>query len=169
MADTTDTVAAGYAPGEDRPLRSYLVLTAIFAAMTAGSLALARARGRELDRPRAIDVLLAGLATQKLSRVIAKGKVTSFVRAPFTRYVEPVGRGELAEEPRGSGMRHALGELLVCPFCLSQWVAAGFGLGWIVAPRTTRFVAAMWSARSVADLAQLVYSAAEKRSSTSRA
>ena len=56
----------------------------------------------------------------------------------------------------------------MCPHCLAQWVAAGFGIGWIFAPRTTRFLAAMWSAQSVADLAQLAYEA-EKRSSTSRA
>jgi hypothetical protein len=158
----------GSAPGEDRPLRSYLALTAAFGAVMAGALGVARAAGREIDRPDALDVLLAGLATQKLSRLITKAKVTSPIRAPFTRFEEPAGHGELSEEPRGEGLRHALGELLVCPHCLAQWVAAGFGVGWIFAPRTTRFLAAMWSVQSVADLAQLAY-AAEKRSSTARA
>jgi Protein of unknown function (DUF1360) len=43
-------------------------------------------------------VLLHGLATQKASRLIATDKVTSFLRAPFTRYQEPAGHGELEEE-----------------------------------------------------------------------
>jgi hypothetical protein len=33
-----------------------------------------------------------------------------------------------------------------------------------MAPRTTRFLAAMWSGQSLADAAQLGYSAAEERS-----
>jgi hypothetical protein len=160
--------AMEYAPGEDRPLRSYLALTGAFGALMAGALGAARAAGREIDRPDALDVVLAGLATQKLSRLVTKAKATSPIRAPFTRLEEPAGHGELSEKPRGQGLRRALGELLVCPYCLAQWVAAGFGIGWIFAPRTTRFLAAMWSAQSVADLAQLAY-AAEKRSSTSRA
>jgi hypothetical protein len=140
--------AMGSAPSEDRPLRSYLALTAAFGAVMAGALGAARAVGREIDRPDALDVLLAGLATQKLSRLITKAKVTSPIRAPFTRFEEPAGHGELSEEPRGEGLRHALGELLVCPHCLAQWVAAGFGVGWIFAPRTTRFLASPTSPSS---------------------
>ena len=163
-ASSAERETAPYAPGEDRPLGSYAVLMGAFGALMAGSLAVAKATGREVDRPGALDVVLAGLATQKVSRLIAKDKVTSFVRAPFTRYQEPSGHGELSEEPRGSDIRYALGELLVCPYCMAQWVAAGFGVGWVFAPRTTRFLAAMWSAQSVADAAQLAYSAGEQRS-----
>jgi hypothetical protein len=153
----------GYAPGEGRPIGPYLVLTGGFGALLTGALAFAKASGRELDRPGGLDIVLAGLATQKLSRLLAKDKVTSFIRAPFTRYQEAAGYGELSEEPRGDGLRYAVGELLVCPYCLAQWVAAGFGVGWVYAPRTTRLLAAIWSAQSVADAAQLAYSAAEKR------
>jgi hypothetical protein len=153
----------GYAPGEDRPLGPYLVLTGAFGALFGGALLAARSRGLQVDRPGATDVLLAGLATQKVSRLLAKEKATSFIRAPFTRFEEPAGYGELEEAPRGTGMRYAIGELLVCPYCLAQWVAAGFGVGWVYAPGTTRLLAAIWSAQSVADAAQLAYSAAEQR------
>lgn len=152
-----------YAPGEDRPLGPYVVLSGTFGALLVGALGAARATGRDVDRPGAVDVLLAGLATQKVSRLVAKDKVTSFIRAPFTRYQEPSGYGELSEAPRGTGMRYAVGELLVCPYCLAQWVAAAFGVGWVYAPRTTRLLAAIWSAQSVADAAQIAYSAAEQR------
>jgi hypothetical protein len=106
---------AGYAPGEGRPLAAYAVLTTGFFAGLAGALAGARATGRAIDRPGVSDVVLGGLATQKVSRLIAKDKVTSFLRAPFTRYQERAGHGELEEAPRGRGMQYATGELLVCP------------------------------------------------------
>ena len=63
------------------------------------------------------DLLLVGIATHKLSRLLAKDKVTSFIRAPFTRYQEPSGQGEVEEEPYGHGLHLAVGELLVCPYC----------------------------------------------------
>jgi hypothetical protein len=89
--------------------------------------------------------------------------VTSFIRAPFTRYQEPAGQGELEEAARGTGPRLAIGELLVCPCCLSQWVAAGFAVGLAAAPRTTRFVVGVYAAETVSDFLQLAYKAAEDR------
>lgn len=79
-----ENVAHAYAHGAQRPLGGYAVLTGSFAAAFGASLAAARAGGRELDRPPLADIALGALATQKLSRLISKDKVTSFVRAPFT-------------------------------------------------------------------------------------
>jgi hypothetical protein len=155
--------SAGYAPGEDRPLASYTVLTTGFFALLGGALAAARASGREVDRPGVGDVVLAGLATQKVSRLIAKDKVTSFIRAPFTRFQEGAGHGELEEAARGDGMRYAVGELLVCPYCLAQWVAGGIAAGWVLATRTTRLLTAMWAAQGIADGVQLAYSAGKQQ------
>jgi Protein of unknown function (DUF1360) len=106
-------------------------------------------------------VLLVGIASHKLSRLIAKDKVTSFVRAPFTRFQGSGGPGEVEEEPCGQGMRLAVGELLVCPYCLAQWVAGALTLGPSGAPRLTRLVSAMLVARTLSDFLQLAYRAAE--------
>jgi len=152
---------SGYAPGQQRPLASYAVLTGAFFAALGGSLAAARASGREIDRPGALDLALQALAIQKASRLIAKDKVTSFFRAPFTRFQEASGQGEVEEMPRGEGMRYAIGELLVCPYCVAQWVAGGLAVGHVFAPKTTRFVSAMWAAQGIADGVQLAYSAGE--------
>ena len=35
-------------------------------------------------------------------------------------YEEPAGHGELEEHARGTGMRRAVGQLLTCPYCISQ-------------------------------------------------
>jgi Protein of unknown function (DUF1360) len=152
----------GYAQGEQRPLAAYLLLSGGFFAAVGGALAAAHAQGRAIDRPGLADVVLHGLATQKVSRLVAKDKVTSFLRAPFTRYQEPAGHGELEETPRGDGLRYAVGELLVCPYCIAQWVVAALAVGHVFAPRTTRLLSGMWAAQAIADGVQLVYSSGKQ-------
>ena len=156
-------MTSGYAPGDGHPLGAYAVLTGGFVAALGGALAAARATGREIDRPGLADVLLHGLATRKLSRLIARDKVTSFLRAPFARFQDTAGHGELEEAPRGGGLRFAVGELLVCPYCLAQWVAGGLAVGHVLAPRTTRMLSAMSAAQAIADGIQLAYSAGEQQ------
>src|SRR3954463_8531118 len=164
--DLPGTLGADYGAGDEhRPLGGYAVLCGAFGAALGGALLSARASGRPLpERPSAQDVLLAGVATHKLSRLIAKDKVTSFLRAPFTRFQESAGHGEIEEEARGHGLRLATGELLTCPYCLAQWVAAGFTVGYLRAPRVTRALAGMWTIHTIADALQLAYKAAEERS-----
>lgn len=154
---------AGYS---DQPaaLTGYAFITAVFAAVFGGALAAARASGRELpERVPAHDVVLMGVATHKLSRMISKDRITSFARAPFTEFDEPAGHGEVEEKPRGRGLRRSLGELLVCPYCLAQWVTAGFAIGLVYAPRATRLLATVYSAEAISDFLQLAYKAAEDR------
>jgi hypothetical protein len=155
--------SAGYAPGEGRPLAAYGALTVGFFGLLSAARIAGRATGREIDRPGLADVALGGLAVQKLSRLITEDKVTSFIRAPFTRFQEPSGQGELEEAPRGEGMRYAVGELLVCPYCIGQWVAGGLAAGWILAPGTTRLLSAMWAAQGLADGVQLAYAAGKQQ------
>jgi len=154
----------GYAPDEERPLAAYAGLTTAFALSMAAAAAGIRLSGKELpERPAVVDMVVAGIATHKISRLLAKDKVTAFVRSPFTRYEESSGHGEVEEAPRGSGARYAIGELLVCPYCLAQWIAAGFAVGHVAAPRATRFVGSIYVAQTLSDFLQLAYKAAEDR------
>ena len=146
------------------PLRDYAGLAALFNVAMVGGLALAERSGRRIpERVSAADIALLGVATHKVSRLITKDRVTAFVRAPFTRYEEPAGHGELEEHARGSGMRRAIGQLLVCPYCIAQWVAGGFTVGIVAAPRVTRLLAGMFTMVAAADFLHLAYKAAEKR------
>jgi hypothetical protein len=152
-----------YAPGQERPLGGYAVLMGTYSTALAGAALALRARGRPLpERVGAGDVLLIGIATHKISRLIAKDKVTSFLRAPFTRFEGAGGPGEVEEQPRGHGMRLAVGELLVCPYCLAQWVGTGLTLGLVAAPRQTRLLSTMFVAHTVSDFLQAAYRAAEQ-------
>ncbi|HVY96027.1 MAG TPA: DUF1360 domain-containing protein [Solirubrobacterales bacterium] len=155
----------GYAPPEERPpLGAYAAAMGLFNALVAGLLLLARRRGRELpERVGASDLATIGVASHKLSRLIAKDKVTAPLRAPFTRFEETGGPSEFEEAPRGSGARHAVGEMLVCPYCLGLWVASAFSLGLLFAPRLTRFLAAILSALTISDFLQIAYKAAEEK------
>ncbi len=161
----TPEVVAGYAePHERPPFLSYLAFMSIFGTLVASALALARRQGRELPaRTSAGELVLIGTASHKLSRVISKDKVTSPLRAPFTELEGKGGPAELEESSRGSGLQKAIGELLICPYCLGLWVVAGFSIGLIFAPRVTRFVASLFSALTISDFFQIAYKAAEEK------
>lgn len=154
-----------YAPPEERPpLLAFAVAMALFNGLFAAGLLLARRHGRELPERRALaDIALIGIASHKLSRLIGKDKVTSPLRAPFTELEGSGGPGELDEASRGTGARKAVGELIVCPYCLGLWVVAAFSIGLLFAPRLVRFVAAVFTALTASDFLQIAYKAAEEK------
>ncbi|HEX2235150.1 MAG TPA: DUF1360 domain-containing protein [Actinomycetota bacterium] len=156
---------AGYSPHEHKPLATYAGISSVFAAALGAALLAAARAGRLPERVGAGDIVLVGVATQKLSRLATKGKVTSWIRAPFTEYEEPGAPAEVNERPRGTGVQAAVGELLACPFCLAQWLTAGFTCGLMFAPRLTRSVASIYVAQTISDFLQFGYSAAESAES----
>ena len=156
--------AAQYRQGEDRPLASYVAVMAVFGALVTGTAGIASASGRRLPPGFGpYDLLLITVGTHKLSRTLSKDAVTSPLRAPFAEYAGQGGPAEVIEEPRkSSGLRHSLGELLTCPFCLDMWVATGFAIGMVFAPRITRLVASTFTALTGADFLHLAYAKAQQ-------
>jgi hypothetical protein len=153
---------SGHSPEQDRPLGSYALLTGTFAGIAGAFIAWMRASDRQLpERIEPGDLALMTVATHKAARLVAKDRVTSAVRAPFTRFQGDAGPGEVSEAARGGGLRRALGELVVCPYCLSIWFAAFFAAGYAVAPRPTRWLASILTAVFGADVLQIAYKKAE--------
>lgn len=151
-----------YSPDEEVPLRGYSLLASAFLSLVGAFSWWLRRSGRELpERIEPADLALITLATHKASRLLAKDRVTSPARAPFTRLQGDAGPGEVQERPHGSGLRLAIGELLVCPYCLGLWIAAIFAAGLIVAPRPTRWIASVLSALFGADVLQIAYKTLE--------
>jgi uncharacterized protein DUF1360 len=106
------------------------------------------------------DVVLGGVAVHKFSRLVSKSSVLSPVRAPFTRFEKASGSSEHVESPRGEhGVRHTVGELLTCPFCLGVWVGTGYVAALTFAPRPARAWAALGTVIAISDSLQLGYSA----------
>lgn len=151
-------VLEGYAPGEKPPLAGYAALIGIFTSMVGALSWSARRTGHPLPEQIATgDLALLAAATHKASRLIAKDRVTSAVRAPFTSLQGEGGPGEVEEQARGGGLRLALGQLLICPYCLGPWLATAFAGGLVLAPRPTRWIASVLSVVFAADVLQIAY------------
>lgn len=97
------------------------------------------------------DLLLLGIATYKLSRLISSDRVTSPLRAPFVEYVEPAGASEVKEKVRGTGLQRAIGDLLTCPYCLGPWVGTALAFGLVFKPRTTRLIGGILAEATVSE------------------
>ncbi|HET9692036.1 MAG TPA: DUF1360 domain-containing protein [Acidimicrobiales bacterium] len=152
-----------YRHGADRPLTGYLGLLATYGTLTAAATATIARRGRLARRVGLTDLALLAVTTFRISRLITKDSVTGAVRAPFTEYKEAAGEGEVNEEVRGgTGWRHAVGELVTCPFCLGQWVATAATTGMYLAPDVTRFAGTICATGVASDLFQLGWSSAKE-------
>ncbi|MCV2487944.1 DUF1360 domain-containing protein [Geodermatophilus sp. YIM 151500] len=152
-----------YARGEDRPLGGLLGAMGVYGALTGAGVLAVRAADKELPTRIPLgDAVLLTTATFRLARTIAKDPVTSPLRAPFTTFAGRSGEAEVAEEIREhGGVKHAVGELVTCPFCLAQWIGTALVLGYASAPRATRLVALTMTTVAGADLLQFFYDAVQ--------
>jgi hypothetical protein len=154
---------ARYEDEGEVPLRGYAVLAATFTAGVTAYALVARRRGVRLpQRVPPWDVALLGTATFKASRLLSKDKITSFLRAPFTRRESDGPANEVMDEPRGGEARRAVGDLVSCPFCVSAWVAGALVCGYASAPRGTRLVCVGLGAVTLADWLQYAWSWTEQ-------
>lgn len=148
----------GYDADDEVPLGAYATLVGVFSSIFAAFLLLTRLTGRTLpERISIADLALLGAAAHKMSWLVSNASVTSFIRAPVTELQEVKSPTKLDEEPRGDGLQKALGNLLTCQFCLGMWVTAFFSYGLVLVPRTTRFVAGMFSILTVSDFLHQTY------------
>jgi hypothetical protein len=152
--------------GDDRPLPGYLLLSGTYAslcAVTAAAVARKARRDGALEPPRLRDLAVTAVAVFRMSRTLAKDAVLSPLRAPFVVFDKPGGPDELVEAPRPGPVRHAVGELVVCPFCLGQWVATAAVAGHLLMPRTTRWLTGGLAVVAVSDALQLVYDKGQQK------
>lgn len=149
---------------EQHPIAGYAALSAAYAGLFGGGLALARRSRRELpERFSLQDIALYGVGTHRLSRILSRERLGRIMRVSFTEVDEgaPAPPGELAEHPRDGGeLRRAVGELVSCTLCLDQWVAGGFVLSHVIAPRVTRAAAAALAINAASNLLHLGYTRA---------
>ncbi len=110
----TSTPQSASGPGD------YATLEAVFLSGLVGVIALARRRERDGTPaiPRGELAVLA-MATFTLADVVAKEKVSTWIREPFVRE----GADHKAISAEGTGLRHAIGELMTCTRCVGTWSA----------------------------------------------
>ncbi len=161
--ESAQGVFEGYDGGEE-PLPSYAALAGLFNLILAVFLLIARKSGRQIpERVETRDIALLGVATHKLSMLVAQDAVMSPLRAPFTELREKQSPKNVDEKPRGKGLRRSIGELITCKFCVGQWVASFFTYGLVFAPAVTRLVASIFAIVALSDHLHQTYKALMKR------
>lgn len=151
-----ESLSQKYAPEHDPPLGGYALLVAGHLAIMGTAMGLLRRRGVELGKMEPGELLLTGVATYKLSRVITKSWIGTAIRAPFTQYVEQDSGDEVKETARGHGLQEAIGDLVTCPFCTAHWVASALVLSHDAAPGPTRAVTRILAVDAISDTLQYV-------------
>lgn len=137
MPDSVDDDSKGKS---SLPYGYYAALMAVYQALFAGFLFVYRRKKHTLDRVNGLDLTMLALATLRLSKTISEDDITAVIRRPL---VEASGD---EQQPRGRGMRWALGKLVLCPTCTGTWVAAFLGYALHLFPRQTRPLLAIMSA-----------------------
>jgi len=148
---------------DEQLLTEYAVMLAFYVASVATLTGVALERGRLPKKFSLLDLAALGIATHKLSRILAKDRITSILRAPFVNYIRSAGAGEVEEEPRGRGIQRGIGNLISCPYCMAPWCATALGFGLIFAPRVTRFFATILGSVAISDFLHRAYLAARER------
>ncbi len=151
----------GYAQDTEL-LPNYATLLAVYGGVISSLLLFLKKENRLPERFALRDLLLLALATHKLSRVIALDKIAMPLRAPFTKFEKATGAAEVDEEPRGRGMRRAIGSLISCPYCIEVWISTGLSFGLAAVPRVTRFVASIFGVVAVSDFLHRCYVVAKE-------
>jgi Protein of unknown function (DUF1360) len=142
---------------EEQLLAEYATLLGFYLASVAVLTGIAAEQHRMPKKFSLLDLALLGIATHKLSCIIAKDRITGILRAPFVSYVRSAGAGEVEEEPRGRGFQRGIGHLVSCPYCMAPWCATVLGFGLILAPRVTRFFAGILVSVTASDFLHRAY------------
>ena len=136
---------------DEQLLAEYASLMAFYVASVATLSRVALQKGLLARRFGLFDLALLGVATHKLSRLVAKDRITGIIRAPFVNYIRSAKAGEVEEKPRGRGIQRGIGNLISCPYCTGPWCAAVLAFGFVFSPHITRFVAGILASVTMSD------------------
>jgi len=109
------------------------------------------------------DVLLLGIGTHKLSRILTKDLVTMPIRKPFTRFEDFLGYGEVQEAAVGTGLRQVIGEMVSCNYCADVWVGLAFLYALDRSPVKTKLILKFLSSIALADFLHVFYEGSRTR------
>ena len=146
-ADSGAGPAADPAGREGRLLKLTLVGTFLSSVLLVG-------RDRRVQAPVAMgDLLLLGLASHRIGRMVAFERVAEPIRAPFTATVPDESGADETVVARGRGVRWVLGELLSCPTCVATWSALGLTIGRRLLPGPTQMLVNILAVVGVSEVA----------------
>jgi hypothetical protein len=130
---------------------NYALLEGVFMVGLGGVMALASRRERDGTPAIPRDELpVLALATFALADVLAKEKVSTWLREPFVEE----GEDHKPVHPEGTGLRRAVGELVTCTRCVGTWSALGLVGLRTASPPAGRVAARVLALAGVNDLLQ---------------
>jgi Protein of unknown function (DUF1360) len=137
---------------ERPPYEAYAAIAGSFVA----GLGVVAALARRSPPAGALDLVALSAATFKASRTLSREKLASFLRQPFVE--GEAERGE-EEQPAGTGVQRAVGELVTCTRCVGTWSAAALASTQMLAPRFGRALTWTLAAGAANDFLQAAFSA----------
>lgn len=142
--------------------QDYVALTAVYSVLAGGvAVAASRKRGGDAVPADLQELVLYGLATAGLTRVLSADKIGEWVRAPF---VDEPAEGE--RRPKGEGFRYAVGELLTCTRCLGSWSALALVGARTAAPQPAKVGATLLALSYVNGVLQSSFAAVRGKANT---
>jgi hypothetical protein len=148
---------------KDAPLVAYATIS-LFFLLLLGILLFLTSQKNSTENFNAWDIILLSLATFKISWLISKDAVTSFLRAWFTKFEGWAGPGaSVSEIGRGAGLQLAVGELLHCQWCVALWVAVILVFSLLFFPVQTKIVLIIFAILSFSDFLTSIYIWSNKR------
>jgi hypothetical protein len=125
MAGTTGSMEAtatrhanGHMTLESEPKTQpsdYAAINLVWVSLVAGLLAATRGRASR-DPITNTELIPISAATFAVSKAVARERIGTWVREPFVDESE-------GQQPKGRGLRRALGELVTCTRCVGTWSA----------------------------------------------
>ncbi len=145
---------------KDKPRAGYAIIISIFLTIFGAAATALRRNPSVLNQtPPAREIALLGIATFRMSRLIAADRVTSILREPVIE--EGVGEEQLegvVQKPRETGgFVQSIGELVTCPWCISVWAAAFNVYLLTLFPRVGRLFLLIMSTSGISQLLDPVF------------
>ena len=135
-----------------RPYGYYSLLIVLYNALFGSFLLLYGRKNNTLERVTGLDLVMLGLSTLRLSKLVSEDEITVVLRQPLI--TEENGE----KRPQGQGLRRALGKLVLCPTCTGTWVAAFLGYALHLFPGATRPLLAIMSASGISQISDALLS-----------
>ena len=110
------------------------------------------ASGRRPVLPSPAELVMLGLASHRIGRMVSFERVGEPFRAPFTATVPDESGADETVVARGRGVRWVLGELVSCPTCVATWASLGLAIGQRFLPAPTRVLVGVLAAAGVAEV-----------------
>jgi hypothetical protein len=143
-----ETPSRPHAPPIEPPTDAadYALLNAVYGSLLAAVAFAVRERAAGGDPIASAELLPMGAATFALSKMIARERIGTWVREPFVH-------GD-TRQPRGRGVRRAVGELVTCTRCVGAWSGLAIVGLRVASPAVGRTVTSVLATSAVNDFMQ---------------